>query len=94
IANLAAQQLRQLSAKIDKALKADQTQVDPYTKAHLVDAHGRIAKALEAQYILNVGGLGGGFGFPSIFFEEGRPQTQQACHQPGCRQCGWDSRRE
>jgi hypothetical protein len=71
IANLATAKLRELQDKITKALSA---KLDPYSQAHLSEAKLRIGKALEAQYIFNAGGGGGGF--PGYFF--GRPTPPAA----------------
>ncbi|GIW74084.1 MAG: hypothetical protein KatS3mg103_0606 [Phycisphaerales bacterium] len=49
LSNLASLQLRELRQEIDAALKAGD-KMDTYTKAHLMDASDRIARALEAQY--------------------------------------------
>lgn len=57
IANLALMHLRQLSARLGKALETPG--LDAYTRAHLDEARLRIEKALDAGYILNGGGLGG-----------------------------------
>jgi len=53
IANLAAMQLRELQEKLEKA--ADNSKLDAYTKAHLQDAHVKVTKWLEAQYVLDAG---------------------------------------
>jgi hypothetical protein len=57
IANLALMHLRQLSARLGKALET--AGLDAYTRAHLDEARLRIEKALDAGYILNAGGMGG-----------------------------------
>lgn len=57
IANLALMHLRQLSARLGKALET--AGLDAYTRAHLDEARLRIEKALDAGYILNAGGQGG-----------------------------------
>ena len=58
IANLALMRLRQLSARLEEL--EDRDQFDAYTKAHLSESRLRIDKALDAGYLLNAGGLGGG----------------------------------
>ena len=58
IANLTLMHLRQLSARLGKTLETPG--LDAYSKAHLDEARLRIDKALDAGYILNAGGLGGG----------------------------------
>ncbi|MEO1008730.1 MAG: zinc-dependent metalloprotease [Planctomycetota bacterium] len=49
LTNLAVLQLRELRQDINNASKAGG--IDMYTKAHLQDAHTRIERALEAQYV-------------------------------------------
>ena len=52
IANLAHMHLRQIkSDRIEELLRSHGDRLDPYTKAHLVDASERIEKALNAQFI-------------------------------------------
>ncbi|MHB1307225.1 MAG: zinc-dependent metalloprotease [Limisphaerales bacterium] len=58
IANLALMRLRQLSARLEEL--EDRDELDAYTKAHLSESRLRIDKALDAGYLLNAGGLGGG----------------------------------
>ncbi|MFZ4574735.1 MAG: hypothetical protein ACOYN0_10080, partial [Phycisphaerales bacterium] len=54
--------------------KGDQTgNLDPYTFAHLSEAKIRIQKVLDAQYIVNSGGMGGLGGFMMF----GQPAVQQ-----------------
>ncbi|QOJ00301.1 MAG: zinc-dependent metalloprotease [Phycisphaeraceae bacterium] len=65
IGNLATMQLRQLKEKLDRFKTAS---IDPYTKSHFDEARVRIEKALDAQYIFNAGGLGGGGGGMPFFF--------------------------
>ncbi|MFG0326438.1 MAG: zinc-dependent metalloprotease [Phycisphaerales bacterium JB037] len=61
VANLATMQLRDLHGNIGKLLEGRQAaNLDPYSRAHLTEAHIRIAKALDAQYIYNAGSMGGG----------------------------------
>lgn len=50
ISNLALAQLRDLKAKVDKALQGPS---DPYTKAHLSEVSARVDKVLNATYIYN-----------------------------------------
>ncbi len=50
VSDLACLQLEQLRVRLD-ALK-DNPVLDPYTKAHLAESSKRIAKALEAQYVI------------------------------------------
>lgn len=60
ISTLATAKLKQLRAKMDPWLKSG---TDPYTAAHMAEAARRIDKALDAQFILNTGGGGGGIPF-------------------------------
>lgn len=95
VANLGMLQLRGLNAKIATALKDLDAALDPYSKAHLLDAQMRITKALESQYILNAKDMGGGGGRQIIFFGE----QAGPCRHPGCRDCaptqpqGWSDER-
>lgn len=66
ISNLATHQLRKLHGTLDKVLEND-GKLDPYTMAHFSEAHLRIEKALDAQFIYNTDDMGGGGGF-TIFF--------------------------
>ena len=54
IGNLVTLKLRDLKEKMDKVLNAEQSNLDAYTKSHLMDASLQIQKALEAQYIYKV----------------------------------------
>jgi hypothetical protein len=94
ISNLALAHLRQLKERIGKALAAEPGKLDPYTRAHLEDAHVRITKALEAPYIFNARDLRPRM--PSFFFQTPPGQAQGACPVPGCncQSRGWDTRRE
>jgi hypothetical protein len=56
ISNLALIRLRDLKDRIAKALE-QKGMLDPYSVAHLSEAQLRIEKALEAQYIYEVGGM-------------------------------------
>jgi hypothetical protein len=80
VTNLCAFQLRQLSDKIAGQLK-NSSKLDPYTLAHLTEANVRITKALDAQYIYNAGGLGGG-GMPMIYFREGEEPSPLTPSKP------------
>ncbi len=53
ISMLAAEQLRSIGQKIEAAQAAAADRHDPYTTAHLNQAAARVAKALDADYILN-----------------------------------------
>ena len=78
IATLATEKLRELSTRIGKVIEKGNSNLDPYTHAHLADAKLRIDKAVDAQYVYNLGGGGGG-GFQ--YFGFGRPATQQPVQQ-------------
>ena len=60
IQNLAAQELTTIASLIETDIE-----LDPYTSAHLADAKKRIEKALDADYVIDVGGGGS---MPMIFF--------------------------
>ncbi len=76
ISNLALVKLRDLKDKISVAVDKKEN-LDPYSYAHLAEARLRIEKALDAQYIYNAGGLGGG-GLPSfLFFESTGSATER-----------------
>lgn len=82
ISNLAISKLRALNGKISSVIgeKGDQTgNLDPYTFAHLSEAKILIQKVLDAQYVVNSGGGGGGLGG----FMFGQPITQPAVPQGG-----------
>ncbi len=66
IGTLALMHLRNLSVRIGKAVEARSGDMDAYTKAHLTEAKLRIDKAVDAGYVLNPAGLGGGL--PYYFF--------------------------
>jgi hypothetical protein len=90
ISNLSLTHLRQLKAKIEKALKTEPGNLDAYTKSHLEDAQIRITKALDAPFIFNARDFRGGGG--GVFFFHN--QQGQQCNQPGCgcQMRGWDTR--
>jgi hypothetical protein len=69
IADLSAMHLADLHEKIGTVLKNGSSRLDPYTLAHLNDAHNRIGKALDAQYIYNANDIGGGGSMPFFFFQ-------------------------
>lgn len=74
VTNLAVFELRSIKAKIDDSLKNDKSRLDPYTLAHLDEISHRVGAALDAQYVYNAGGMGGGM--PMFFI--GQPTTQDA----------------
>ncbi len=63
IGNLALMHLRDLGTRIAKAVEARGEGLDAYSKAHLTEAKLRIDKAVDAGYVLNGGGMGGGMPF-------------------------------
>jgi len=77
VANLAVYKLRDLQGKIEKASK-NGSKIDPYSLAHLSEAKMRIEKALDADYIYNLGSGGFGMGMGMFF---GQPSAAQADHQ-------------
>ena len=48
----------------------------PYTLAHLSEAKVRIEKALDASYVYNAGGAGGGMSY-LMFGQGAAPQAQK-----------------
>jgi len=68
IRTLAAQELRRIGEDMHDAVEAGG--LDDYTAAHLAACQARIEKALDAEYILNAGDMGGSFGGFTIFFGE------------------------
>ncbi len=63
IGNLALMHLRGLSWRLGKVVGAREAELDAYTRAHLTEAKVRIDKAIDAGYVLNAGGMGGGLPF-------------------------------
>lgn len=59
VATLAAQQLRDLHAKLKSYVDSAGSRLDPYTLAHLNDSRVRIEKALDAQYVYNARDIAG-----------------------------------
>ena len=59
VASLARQQLREIDQQIAEVLSRDGARLDPYSKAHLVDAKSHIDRVLDAAYLYNPGGGGG-----------------------------------
>ncbi|MFZ2874832.1 MAG: zinc-dependent metalloprotease [Phycisphaerales bacterium] len=58
ISNLSTSKLREINAKIAKTLDKGDSNIDPYSKAHLAELRQRITKALDASYVYNMGGGG------------------------------------
>ena len=72
IANLALMHLRDLSTRLGRTLDAKKDALDSYSKGHISEAKLRIDKAVDAGYVLNAGGIGGGVPY---FFFYGQGQT-------------------
>ncbi len=70
ISMLSASQLGTVLDRINAAQNSAADRHDPYTASHLEQAKKRIQKALDADYILNPGNSGGGFGGLFIFGNE------------------------
>jgi hypothetical protein len=60
IATLALLHLRELGTRLKGVLNARLNLLDSYSRAHLGEASLRIDKAIDAGYVLNSGGIGGG----------------------------------
>ena len=58
ISDLARMEMRNIRSQIDNAVKAGGDQIDPYTKAHLIDAGEQITRALDAISIYNTDKIG------------------------------------
>jgi hypothetical protein len=52
---LARATLSELGGELDRGLMRRATELDPYTKAHLLDSKERIVQALNAQLIQTAG---------------------------------------
>ena len=52
IANLASVTLKDLNGEIEKALAGGEDKLDPYTRAHLVDAQERIRRWLDSKVVV------------------------------------------
>ena len=72
VASLARQQLREIDEQIAEVISRDGSRLDPYSKAHLVDAKGHIDRVLDASYLYNPGSGGGGgrISIQSLFGQE------------------------
>ena len=69
---MAALKLKELHQALEAS--AETAGLDPYSKAHLVDATNRIQRFLDGTYVVNQGSGGGGGGFP--FFSFGKDASQ------------------
>ncbi len=74
ISNLSIYKLRDLQEKIEGTLDRAEHRLDPYSLAHLAEAKVRIAKALDAQYIYNLGDIRVNLAIPRFFME---PDAQE-----------------
>lgn len=70
ISNLCIMELSDLKDSIDAKLDSSGDSLDPYSKAHLVEASTRIEKALDAEYVYNQSSGGAGLGSFLIFGKE------------------------
>ena len=59
VASLARQQLREIDEQIAEVISRDGSRLDPYSRAHLIDAKNHIDRVLDAAYLYNPGGGGG-----------------------------------
>lgn len=59
IGDLARMELKDLRGRLTKALETGGDKIDPYTRAHLIDAGEQIKRALEAVSIYNVDKISG-----------------------------------
>ena len=74
IGTLSAHHLRMIHETIGERIEGRAaSRLDPYTLAHLSECHNRIAKALDAQYVYNAGGAGGGM-IINLFGEDAAPE--------------------
>ena len=69
ISTLSCRKLRELGDRIEQVMESDGSRIDPYTTAHLGEARVRIERALEAQYIANLGDIRVRLSLPSFFFQ-------------------------
>jgi Met-zincin/Domain of unknown function (DUF5117) len=76
ITDLTRMELRKINDKIGQKIEGANSKIDPYTMAHLTEAHHRIEKALDASYTYNGAGGGGG-GFGGFFFGQPTPNGQK-----------------
>jgi hypothetical protein len=70
VANLSTYQLRELHGKMETMITKHEARLDPYSMAHLSEAHDRIGRALDAQYIYNTDDISAGGGMPMFIFGE------------------------
>lgn len=75
IRSLAKSKLRGLHKALETAIDKHADDFDPYSMAHLEEAHARVAKALDANYIVNLP-AGGGGGVTRIVF--GQPEGESS----------------
>ena len=76
IANLASMKLQELHEQLEEA--SDSKSLDPYSKAHLMDAKNRVKRFLDGTYVVNQSSGGGGLGgFSFLFGKDGQPLQQK-----------------
>jgi hypothetical protein len=75
VSNLSVHMLRDLHGKLDEVLQKSKSKLDPYSLAHFSEAKVRIEKALDAQYIYNVGDMGGGGMGGILFMQPTEPEA-------------------
>ena len=68
ISNLCRMQLGEIKESVDELLDGD-TELDPYTQAHLSEASNRIEKALDADYVYNQASAAGS-SMPFFFLKD------------------------
>ena len=67
--------LGELHEKLEESSESEN--LDPYSKAHLIDAKNRVKKYLDGTYVVNQESGGGGFGgFSFLFGKDGQPIPQ------------------
>ncbi|MBL0922637.1 MAG: zinc-dependent metalloprotease, partial [Phycisphaerales bacterium] len=73
VSNLAVYRLREIKGKIDGLTGGSgANRLDPYTAAHLAEASARIGKALDAEYIRNLGDIRVNVSMPGMPFGAGQ----------------------
>lgn len=77
ISNLAVHRLRKIDRQIKKVLAKYEDKLDPYSLSHLEEAHVRIEKALDADYIYNADDIGGFGGGGYYYFYQGNKQKPE-----------------
>ncbi|MBL8760858.1 MAG: zinc-dependent metalloprotease [Phycisphaerae bacterium] len=83
ISTLASATLRDLTGKVDSALKNGDGSMDPYTKAHLSEVKQRVSKVLDAQYLYNPSTTVVNQAAPRGGFFGGEPGAGESAEQGG-----------